>query len=243
MKTLLLSLAVLAAFAAAPAPAGPLDDRVDLLSKQVLELQAQVNLLRSLLNRDGTGKVIVTATANRSDLVGTDFSTSVGGNASSSFGRSLSLAVGQARSTQIGLDDVLTVGGAGTSTVNGNWRLNVGGEATSNFARSHAHAIGQSRTTQIGVNDVLTVTGSSTSNVGGNWSLSISGSANQQVANNLSVTAAREILMQAGDQITLRTGSSSLVMKKNGEIIVSGVTVRMLASGDVVIKGARVLTN
>jgi type VI secretion system secreted protein VgrG len=243
MNRTLLSLALSAAFATAPAQAGPLEDRIELLSRQVLVLQGQVSQLRSMLNRDSTGKVVVTATANRNDLVGTDFSTSVGGNASSSFGRALALAVGQSRSTQIGLDDVLTVSGASTSTVNGNWRLNVGGEATSNFARSHSHAIGQSRTTQIGVNDVLSVTGSSTSNVGGNWTLSINGGANQQVANNLAVSAGREILIQAGDQILLRTGDSSLLMKKDGTIVITGKMISAIASGDVVLKGSKVLTN
>lgn len=243
MKHTLITLALLALFAAAPSQAGPLEDRVDLLSRQVLELQGQVSLLRSLLNRDGTGKVIVTSTANRGDVVGTDFSTSVGGNAASSFGRSLSLRIGQSRTTQVGLDDLLTVSGGSTTNVTGNWRLSVNGDATSSFARSQSNAIAQSRTTQIGVNDVLTVAGSSTSNVGGNWSLSVNGSANQQISNSLSVAAAREFLVQAGDQITLRTGSSSMVMKKNGEIIITGVTLRMLASGDVVLKGARILQN
>ena len=147
MNHTLLSLALSAAFAAAPTQAGPLEDQVELLSRQVLELQDQVSQLRSILNRDSTGKIVVTSTANRNDLVGTDFSTSVGGNAS------------------------------------------------------------------------------------------------QKVAKSLSVAAAREILVQAGDQITLKTGSASIVMRKNGEITISGSTVQVLGSGDVVIKGAKVLTN
>lgn len=195
MNRTLLSLALSAAFVAAPAQAGPLEDRVELLTKQLVELQDQVSQLRSMLNRDGTGKVVLTSTSNRNDLVGTDFSTSVGGNVSSSFGRSLALAVGQ------------------------------------------------SRTTQVGVNDLLTVTGSSTSNVGGNWSLNVSGSATQKATNNLSVAAARDLLVQAGDQITLKTGSASILMRKNGEITITGTTIQVLGSGDVVIKGSKVLSN
>ncbi len=195
MNRTLPALALTAAFACVPAQAGPLEDRIELLSKHVLELQDQVSLLRSMLNRDSTGKVVVTATANRNDLVGIDFSTSVGGNASSSFGRSLSLAIGQSRSTEIGVDDLLTV------------------------------------------------TGNSTSNVGGSWNLNINGNATQRVTNSLSVAAAREILLQAGDQITLKTGSASIVMRKNGEITITGATIRVLGSGDVVIKGSKVLTN
>ena len=147
MNRTLPALALTAVFACVPAQAGPLEDRIELLSKQVLELQDQVSLLRSMLNRDSTGKVVVTSSANRHDLVGTDFSTSVGGNAT------------------------------------------------------------------------------------------------QRVSNSLSVAAAREILLQAGDQITLKTGSASIVMRKNGEITITGTTIRVLGSGDVVIKGSKVLTN
>lgn len=195
MNRTLLSLALSAAFVAAPAQAGPLEDRIELLSKQVLELQDQVSQLRSMLNRDGTGKVVLTSTSNRNDLVGTDFSTSVGGNVSSSFGRSLALAVGQ------------------------------------------------SRTTQVGVNDLLTVTGSSTSNVGGNWKLAVGGSATQQVSANMGLAVARQLLIEAGDQILLRTGDSSILMKKDGTITISGKLVDLKASGDVLIKGARIVQN
>lgn len=195
MNRTLLSLALTAAIAAAPAQAGPLEDRIELLSKQLIELQGQVSQLRSMLNRDGTGKVVLTSTANRNDLVGTDFSTSVGGNASSSFGRSLSLAIGQSRSTQIGADEVLTV------------------------------------------------TGGSTSNVGGNWKLSVGGSATQQVSASMGLAVARQLLIEAGDQILLRTGDSSILMKKDGTITISGKLVDVKASGDVLIKGSRIIQN
>jgi type VI secretion system secreted protein VgrG len=195
MNRTLLSLALSAAFAAAPAQAGPLEDRIDLLSRQVQELQGQISQLRSMLSRDGTGNVTFTATANRKDIVGRDFSTSVGGNASSSYGRSLSLAVVQSRSTEIGVDDLLTV------------------------------------------------TGSSKNNVGGTWRLNVSGDAIQQVSKNLSTSVAREILIQAGDQILLKAGDSSILMNKDGTITISGNLVDVKASGDVLIKGSRILKN
>lgn len=195
MNVKLMPLALLAAFAAAPLQAGPLEDRVDALSSQVLELQGQVAQLRSMLNRDAAGTVLVTSNGSRKDAVGVDFQTSVGGNASSSFGRALTLAVAQ------------------------------------------------SRTTQIGAGDALTVTGSSTSNVGGNWKLSVSGTVLQQASGNMSFAGAREILIQAGDQITLKTGDSTLVMKKDGSIAISGRTISVTGSGDVVIKGAKILQN
>lgn len=195
MNRILLSLALYAAFAATPAQAGPLEDRIDLLAKQVQELQDQVSQLRSMLGRDSTGNVAFTATTNRKDLVGKDFSTSVGGNANSSYGRSLALAIGQSRSTQVGIDDLLAV------------------------------------------------TGSSTNNVGGTWRLNVSGDAIQQVSNNLSTSVAREILIQAGDRVLLKTGDSSILMKKDGTITISGNVVDVKASGDVLIKGSRIIQN
>jgi type VI secretion system secreted protein VgrG len=57
--------------------------------------------------------------------------------------------------------------------------------------------------------------------------------------------------MQAGDEIVLKTGSASITMKKNGDIVIKGKNITLQASGkitgkassNVVLKGAKVLNN
>ena len=50
-------------------------------------------------------------------------------------------------------------------------------------------------------------------------------------------------MIDAGDQITLKTGKASIVMKKNGDIVIKGKKITTKGSGDVVIKGSKVGIN
>ena len=57
------------------------------------------------------------------------------------------------------------------------------------------------------------------------------------------VLQAKTITMEAQDKITLRTGSAQIVMNSNGDITISGKTINVKGSGDVIIKGSKVLSN
>ena len=61
----------------------------------------------------------------------------------------------------------------------------------------------------------------------------------------------KKLLMTAGDEITIKTGSASITMKKDGTIAIKGKDIRLdgsgkinvKASGDVVVKGSKVTQN
>jgi len=54
---------------------------------------------------------------------------------------------------------------------------------------------------------------------------------------------AQTITMTADDQITIKTGSASIVMKSNGDITISGGNINVKGSGNVVVKGSKVTNN
>jgi len=91
-------------------------------------------------------------------------------------------------------------------------------------------------------NVMQTAPGNRFDRVGGRWS--------QQVARDADLAVAREIVVTAGDQLTLKSGSALIRLQKDGSIQISGTNVeisgtrvQVKGSGDVVIKGPRVLNN
>ena len=72
-----------------------------------------------------------------------------------------------------------------------------------------------------------------------------------QVGKDLAVTVAKNIVIDVADSFTLRVGSASLTLKKDGTIILKGKdisidgsgVINVKASGDVVIKGSKILQN
>lgn len=163
MKRTMIAIAMLAALASAPSQAGPLEDQVELLKKELLQLQQEVAALRAVLARDAMGNVTLRAAGFRS--------------------------------------------------------------------------------TEIAKDDVLKVTGNYTATVGGSASTSVSGNVSHRATGSVNVNAARSIVLEAGDQLMLKVGSASMLMQKNGEITITGSAISIKGSGDVVIKGSRILQN
>ena len=189
MKNTRLLIATLALTLVAPARAvePQIADQIAALAGQVLTLQREVNALKSMLSRDGSGNVTQTATGDRLDRVG----------------RNESITIGQSSSRRIG--------------------------------GSSSETVAMDRVAQIGRSDSLAVQQ--------NYTVSIGGQQSHQVAGSANVAVAREIVVTAGDQLTLRSGGAMIQLRKDGSIVITGVNIQVRGSGDVVVKGARTLTN
>lgn len=98
-------------------------------------------------------------------------------------------------------------------------------------------------TIRIGKAAVREVAGAGKDVIGADSVQQVGGNVSQQIGGSLGVAAAREIVLQAGDQLTLKSGSALIVLRKDGSITISGVRVEVKSSGDLVLKGSRVVTN
>lgn len=99
------------------------------------------------------------------------------------------------------------------------------------------------RTVTVGANESITIGGGRTESVGV--------SATTRIAEQQQVTVGKKMQLIAGDEIELRVGASSLVMRKDGTILISGRditiegsgTVRVKSNGNIVMKGSKILQN
>ena len=76
---------------------------------------------------------------------------------------------------------------------------------------------------------------------GKDWNRSIGGNLTEKVSKSC-ILNANKIIFSAKDEINLKTGKASIILKKNGDILVKGKSIMITGSGDVVIKGKKVLS-
>jgi type VI secretion system secreted protein VgrG len=73
-------------------------------------------------------------------------------------------------------------------------------------------------------------------------SVTVGGDLSETVGKTHSLKA-KKVFIEAGDEIVLKTGKARIVMKKNGDISIEGKTIRATASGNMTLKGKKILEN
>jgi type VI secretion system secreted protein VgrG len=53
----------------------------------------------------------------------------------------------------------------------------------------------------------------------------------------------RKVVIEAMDEITIKTGKSSILLKKDGTISINGKNISIKASGDITMKGKKINEN
>ena len=160
-------------------------------------------------------------------VVGAYQTTKVGGYQNNTIGVSQTNKIGTAQTNTIGAAQSTTVGAAQSTKVTADRSINVGG--------AQSVAITGKASMTVGADESRAVTGGRSSSIGKDDSL--------KITNNL--------VIDAGDSVTIKTGSASISMKKDGTITIKGkdITIdgsgkiNIKADGDIVMKGSKILQN
>jgi type VI secretion system secreted protein VgrG len=168
--------------------------------------------------RTVAGDESVKVAKNRSEMVMLAATETVGAAKALSIGGGYQISVGAAMNTTVGGLKATEVGAAMIDTVGGNKSLSVGG--------SESIAIAKDQTVNIAKDHTHTVAGKRTESVSKEYSLT-----------------AKKITLNAQDELLLVSGSAKILLKKNGDIEISGGKINIKGSGDVVIKGSKIAGN
>ncbi len=103
-------------------------------------------------------------------------------------------------------------------------------------------AIGKDRQVQIGGSDSLAVKVDEVITVGGAFTLSVGKDATLGNGGVFSISATK-VRLRATQELRLEVGSSLIVLKPNGDIQIKGNRIDISGSGEVHLKGSKVLTN
>ncbi len=195
---------------------------------------------------------------NETINIGNDRIETVGANHTETIGANLDLSVAATKSESVGSNSSETVSIAKALSIGAAYQVTVGGAMNVTVGAAKAEEIGGFKTELIGAKKSVSVAGDSTENVGGDKSITIGKNSNDSIGGKHTETVkkeyelkAKKIILQAEDEIKIKVGKASIVMKKSGEILIQGKDIsakgsgkiNIKASGDITMKGSKIKEN
>ncbi|WP_321852482.1 type VI secretion system tip protein TssI/VgrG [Burkholderia diffusa] len=184
---------------------------------------------------------------NHTHTVGNDETMQVKNNRQRSVGQNETVNIGQNRVAQIGVDETHGVGGNRTRTVGkketvtiaSDREATIGGSHTETVTHGKTETIGEAKTLSVGQmyqttsHDMKTLVasahteeiGTRTSTIAQAHTHTVGGEHTVNVGANHTTNVQHQVLVNAGDQLSLVCGMSSIVMKRDGTITIQGVNV------------------
>ncbi|HEY8941195.1 MAG TPA: type VI secretion system tip protein TssI/VgrG [Cellvibrio sp.] len=160
------------------------------------------------------------------------------------------LTVDHDRTKTIKHDENSSIGNDRNKTVTNNQTESIGKNKTIDVGDDHTESIGKNMSLSVGKNITIDISENHTETIGKNMTIGISKDLRETVEGKYTENVTKEyslraktITMTADDQITLKTGSASIVMKSNGDITISGANINVKGSGNVVVKGSKITNN
>jgi type VI secretion system secreted protein VgrG len=144
--------------------------------------------------------------------------------------------------TEVENDETHSVDHDRTKTVKHDENSTIENDRNKTVNNNQTETIKQNKTITVGKDHSETIDKNMTIYVGADLKESVDGKYLENVTKEYSLQA-KTITLQAQDKITLQTGSAKIVMSSNGDITISGANINVKGSGNVVIKGSKVLTN
>ncbi|MEJ8857884.1 type VI secretion system tip protein TssI/VgrG [Variovorax robiniae] len=185
----------------------------------------------------------ITIHQNRTETVDINETISIGGNRSITVSKNETATVALQRTHSVGANETITVGAAQEITVGAAQAVTVGASQTV--------SVGADQSTSVGSACSLEVGAALTTKIGADESREVAGARSSKVGKDDSLKVAKNLVIDAGDSISITTGSASITMKKDGTITIKGKDIMIEGSGkisakassEIVMKGSKILQN
>jgi type VI secretion system secreted protein VgrG len=190
----------------------------------------------------GSNKTIEVG-SNHAETIGADKTLKVGTNHTETIGANMTQSVGSNKAETISIAKALTIGAA--------YQVSVGAAMNETIAAAKAEEIGAAKSVNVGA--------ASSENVGANKSVDAGGNISETAGKDVDIKSGKKMSLKAGDdysvkgdkngiidikdQLTIKVGKASITMKKNGDITISGKTINIKGSGNIVMKAKKILEN
>jgi type VI secretion system secreted protein VgrG len=196
---------------------------------------------------------------DRTETVGANETISIGGNRTATVNKSETVTVALQRTHSVGVNETISVGGAQEVTVGGLQAVTVGALQTINVGANQSTSVGGAQSTTVGAARSVKVAAAQTVDVGAAASMkvgadesrNVTGGRSTSIGKDDSLSVAKNLVISAGDSVSITTGSASITMKKDGTIVIKGKDITVHGSGkinvkadsDIVMKGSKISQN
>jgi len=217
-------------------------------------------------DKKGDEELYIQAEKDESVLVKNDQTIVVGNNRvikvavdhTEEIGGSMSLNVSKTKTETVVINSAETIGVAKELTIGGAYQVSVGAAHNETVGGAKMEEVGLYKAEAVGGKKSMSVAGSYTKTIGGSESVNINGDRSEDVRGKSSETIkkeytlkAKKITVQAEDEIALAVGKATIIMKKDGEVLIKGKNLNSKASGkinikassDITIKGSKIKEN
>ena len=201
----------------------------------------------------------ITIGVNRAEKVGSNETIAIGVNRTETVGSNETITIGSNRSVTVGASETVTIALQRTHSVGVNETISVGAAQEISVGAAQAVTVGANQTVNVGANQSTSVGGNRSIDVGSDLSTNVSKSESLSIGEGRSTSVGKgdslkvgkNWVIDAGDSISITTGSASITMNKDGTITIKGKDItlegsgkiKVKASGDVVINGSKVGIN
>ncbi len=184
----------------------------------------------------------ITVHANRTETVDMNETITIHQNRTETVDANETITIGANRTRTVALNEIVTVGLTRTHTVGVNEAITVGAAQEVTVGAAQAITVGANRAIQVGGSQSQSIGADASMDVGGSEARNVGAGRSTSIGADDALSIANSLVIDAGDSITIKVGSASISMEKDGTITIKGKDITLDGSGKIVAQASGTMT-
>jgi type VI secretion system secreted protein VgrG len=185
----------------------------------------------------------LTVLNNQTVTVAKEHKESIGGSRTENIAQNASETVGGNKTVTVASALQITVGGAVNTTVGGAVGVEVGGAMALAVGKEASETVEGDKTIEVKKQLIIKAEGPGQFSTGKELGITAGDALTVSASKDISIGGQAKALIEAADELTIQCGSAKIVLKKNGDVTITGGKIDIKGSGPVNVKGSKVANN
>jgi type VI secretion system secreted protein VgrG len=191
------------------------------------------------IDRDETSHI----KRDRTETVDNDEKITIHNNRTERVDHNEKISIGDNRNEDVGQNETISIGANRTENVAQNESVSIGGNRSVTVGGVKTETVTLAKLETIGLAKMLSIGGAYQTNVGAAMNTTVALMQAEEVGLSKTVLVGKKFSITAGDELSITVGKASLLLKKDGTVLINGSQFDFSASGPVQITGKDVDIN